>query len=145
RDRTHRYSPAIVAAPNGWLEQDRHHHRTTFAMTHGLHHYGLGRGLSGKKVARARRWPSRAVDPEDGELIRELILDPSGDYQPHARSLPATCTQAREPLGSASMAAVRAPARSDTFPGEGADGGSGSRRTRALRRPQLARDDARVA
>src|SRR5437764_5071242 len=49
------------------------------------------------------------------------------------------------PWASASMAAVRAPARSDTFPGDGAEGGSGSRRTRALRRPQLARDDARAA
>jgi len=48
-----------------------------------LHHIGLGRAHKGKpvKLLVADR-DIRILDPETGELIRRLTLDPSRDYQP---------------------------------------------------------------
>lgn len=48
-----------------------------------LHHIGLGRAHKGKpvKLLIADR-DIRILDPETGELIRRLTLDPSRDYQP---------------------------------------------------------------
>lgn len=48
-----------------------------------LHHIGLGRAHKGKpvKLLIADR-DIRILDPETGELIRRLTLDPSWDYQP---------------------------------------------------------------
>jgi hypothetical protein len=51
-----------------------------------LHHVGLGRGLAGTRVLALVDGLRVRVITEDGELIRELILDPSRDYQPHGRS-----------------------------------------------------------
>ena len=48
-----------------------------------LHHIGIGRAHKGKpvKLLIADR-DIRILDPETGELIRRLTLDPSRDYQP---------------------------------------------------------------
>jgi hypothetical protein len=47
-----------------------------------VHHIGLGRRLIGTKViALVDGLPVRVIT-EDGELIRELTLDPTRDYQP---------------------------------------------------------------
>ncbi|HET7485924.1 MAG TPA: integrase core domain-containing protein, partial [Solirubrobacterales bacterium] len=48
-----------------------------------LHHIGIGRAHKGKpvKLLIADR-DVRILDPETGELIRRLTLDPSRDYQP---------------------------------------------------------------
>jgi hypothetical protein len=51
-----------------------------------LHHVGLGRRLAGTRVLALVDGLRVRVITEDGELIRELILDPSRDYQPHGRS-----------------------------------------------------------
>jgi transposase InsO family protein len=51
-----------------------------------LHHVGLGRRLSGTRVLALVDGLRVRVITEDGELIRELILDPSRDYQPHGRT-----------------------------------------------------------
>ena len=51
-----------------------------------LHHIGLGRRLSGTRVLALVDGLRARVITEDGELIRELILDPSRDYQPHGRT-----------------------------------------------------------
>ena len=51
-----------------------------------LHHVGLGRRLSGTRVLALVDGLRMRVITEDGELIRELILDPSRDYQPHGRT-----------------------------------------------------------
>ena len=51
-----------------------------------LHHIGLGRRLSGTRVLALVDGLRVRVITEDGELIRELILDPSRDYQPHGRT-----------------------------------------------------------
>lgn len=51
-----------------------------------LHHIGLGRRLVGTRVLVLIDDLRIRVLTEDGELIRELILDPTRDYQPHGRS-----------------------------------------------------------
>jgi transposase InsO family protein len=51
-----------------------------------LHHIGLGRKLIGTRVLLLVDDLHVRVITEDGELLRELILDPSRDYQPHGRS-----------------------------------------------------------
>jgi hypothetical protein len=51
-----------------------------------LHHIGLGRKLQGTRVLVLVDDLHVRVISEDGELIRELTLDPSRDYQPHGRA-----------------------------------------------------------
>ncbi len=56
----------------------RHHSR--------LHHIGLGRQLAGTRVyVLAADLNIRILATETGELLRELTLDPSRDYQPTGR------------------------------------------------------------
>jgi len=51
-----------------------------------LHHIGLGRAHTGRRVKLLIADQSvRVIDP-DGQLIRELTLDPSRDYQPRTRA-----------------------------------------------------------
>jgi transposase InsO family protein len=50
-----------------------------------LHHIGIGRRWAGTKVLiLARDLELRIITQHDGELIRQLPLDPSQDYQPQA-------------------------------------------------------------
>ena len=50
-----------------------------------LHHIGIGRRWAGTKVLiLARDLELRIITQHDGELIRQLTLDPSRDYQPQA-------------------------------------------------------------
>jgi transposase InsO family protein len=51
-----------------------------------LHHIGLGRRLTGTRVLVLVDDLRVRVLTEDGELIRELTLDPTRDYQPHGRT-----------------------------------------------------------
>ena len=51
-----------------------------------LHHIGLGRRLVGTRVLVLVDGLQIRVITEDGELIRELTLDTSRDYQPHGRA-----------------------------------------------------------
>ena len=50
-----------------------------------LHHIGLGRRHSGTRVFVLARDLHIRVLTTDGELLRELKLDPSRDYQAQAR------------------------------------------------------------
>jgi hypothetical protein len=51
-----------------------------------LHHIGLGRRLAGTPVTvLVADLQIRVVHPHNGELIRELTLDPNRDYQPNGR------------------------------------------------------------
>jgi hypothetical protein len=50
------------------------------------HHVGLGRRFSGTRVITLIDGLHVRVITEDGELIRELILDSSRDYQPNGRT-----------------------------------------------------------
>ena len=48
-----------------------------------LHHIGIGRRWAGTRVlVLARDLDLRIITEHDGELIRELVLDPTRDYQP---------------------------------------------------------------
>jgi transposase InsO family protein len=58
--------------------------RITLRHDSRLHHIGLGRRFSGLRVIALVDGLRVRVISADGELIRELILDPSRDYQPHA-------------------------------------------------------------
>jgi len=51
-----------------------------------LHHIGLGRSLTGTRVLALVADLDVRVLTEDGELLRELTLDPSRDYQPLGRT-----------------------------------------------------------
>jgi transposase InsO family protein len=50
-----------------------------------LHHIGLGRRLAGTRGMALVDGLRVRVIAEEGELIRELVLDPDRDYQPHGR------------------------------------------------------------
>lgn len=60
--------------------------RITLRHDSRLHHIGLGRRFTGLRVIALVDGLRVRVITEDGELIRELILDPSRDYQPHGRT-----------------------------------------------------------
>lgn len=47
-----------------------------------LHHIGMGRALNGTRVILLVAGRQIRVLDEQGELLRELVLDPSRDYQP---------------------------------------------------------------
>ncbi|HET6911068.1 MAG TPA: integrase core domain-containing protein [Mycobacteriales bacterium] len=49
-----------------------------------LHHIGVGRRHAGKHVRLLVKELHVRVITEDGELLRELVLDPRRDYQPQA-------------------------------------------------------------
>jgi hypothetical protein len=46
-----------------------------------LHHIGLGRRWAGTRIVLLVHELSVRVITEDGELVRELTLDPTRDYQ----------------------------------------------------------------
>jgi hypothetical protein len=49
-----------------------------------LHHIGLGRPHKGRTIKLLIADQNiRIIDPHNGQLIRELTLDPTRDYQPH--------------------------------------------------------------
>lgn len=50
-----------------------------------LHHIGMGRRLSGTRVVLLVVGRRIRVVNEQGELLRDLVLDPSRDYQPQKR------------------------------------------------------------
>jgi transposase InsO family protein len=51
-----------------------------------LHHIGLGRRLVGTRVLALVDGLHVRVLTEEGELLRDLVLDPTRDYQSHGRS-----------------------------------------------------------
>ncbi len=50
-----------------------------------LHHIGIGNDWAGVRVLMLIRELNIRIITEDGELIRELVLDPTRDYQPTGR------------------------------------------------------------
>jgi len=80
------------AAPSGPLLGDLRHYRIrhdridssgviTLRYNSRLHHIGLGRRHAGTRVVVLVADLSVRVLTEDGELLRDLVLDPSRDYQ----------------------------------------------------------------
>jgi transposase InsO family protein len=57
--------------------------RITLRHDSKLHHIGIGRRLAGTRVIALVDGLHVRVLTEDGELLRDLMLDPSRDYQPH--------------------------------------------------------------
>ena len=48
-----------------------------------LHHIGIGRAHKGRTIKLLIADQNiRIIDPKTGELIRQLTLDPTRDYQP---------------------------------------------------------------
>jgi transposase InsO family protein len=98
----HRRTPAEAfaarpkAAPSGigihdghWrIRHDRVHAGGVITLRHNskLHHIGLGRRHAGARVLVLVHDLHIRVLDETGELIRELTLDPTRNYQPQARS-----------------------------------------------------------
>jgi transposase InsO family protein len=77
-----------VAGPLG-LEHWRIRHdvvgeagKVTLRHASRLHHVGVGRAYAGVRVMMLVRDLSVRIVSEDGELLRELTLDPTRDYQP---------------------------------------------------------------
>jgi transposase InsO family protein len=56
--------------------------KVTLRVGSRLHHVGLGRAFAGMKVIMLVRDLEVRVITEDGELLRELVIDPTRDYQP---------------------------------------------------------------
>ena len=92
RSRPAQGDPALAevrgaSALPGAAGQGRHHRgRSRCATTRGCTTSGSA-GLTGTRVLVLVDGLHVRVITEDGELLRELILDPSRDYQPHGRSL----------------------------------------------------------
>ncbi|MCA1675581.1 MAG: integrase core domain-containing protein [Actinobacteria bacterium] len=62
------------------------HGTVTIRYQSKLHHIGMGRALNGRRVILLVAGRQIRVLDEQGELLRELVLDPARDYQP--RGLP---------------------------------------------------------
>ncbi|SEO80102.1 hypothetical protein SAMN05660991_01851, partial [Trujillonella endophytica] len=58
----------------------------TLRLAGRLHHIGIGRTHAGTHVLLlVQDLDIRVIDAATGELLRELVLDPSRDYQPTGR------------------------------------------------------------
>jgi hypothetical protein len=58
----------------------------TLRLAGRLHHIGIGRTHAGTHVLLlVQDLHIRVIDAATGELLRELILDPTRDYQPTGR------------------------------------------------------------
>jgi hypothetical protein len=98
------YAARPKAVPTGPQIQPHYRVRTdtiddggTITIRHDsrLHHIGLGRGLAGTKVTVLVHDLHIRVLTRHGELLRELTLDPTRDYQPRAAKKSPQPTQKR--------------------------------------------------
>jgi transposase InsO family protein len=76
--------PGVVMPAHYRIRRDRIDSVGRITLRHNsrLHHIGLGRRLSGVRVLVLVADLEVRVITEDGELLRELTLDPTRDYQP---------------------------------------------------------------
>jgi hypothetical protein len=73
--------------PHCRVRHDRIDRSGTVTLRHNsrLHHIGLGRRLAGTRVTLlVDDLHIRVIDRDTGQLLRELTLDPSRDFQPRA-------------------------------------------------------------
>ncbi len=61
------------------------HGTVTIRYKSKLHHIGMGRALNGRRVILLVAGRQIRVLDEQGEPLRELVLDPDRDYQPRGR------------------------------------------------------------
>jgi transposase InsO family protein len=80
--------PGLAVPPHYRVRRDKIDISGVITLRHNsrLRHIGLGRKLSGTRVLVLVAGLRVRVLTEDGELIRELTLDPNRDYQPHGRA-----------------------------------------------------------
>jgi hypothetical protein len=80
--------PRLVVPPHYRVRRDKFDITGVITLRHNsrLHHLGLGRKLIGTRVLALVDGLHVRVLTEDGELLRDLTLDPTRDYQPHGRS-----------------------------------------------------------
>lgn len=76
--------PRVAIAPHYRVRKDKVDTTGVITLRHNsrLHHIGLGRRLTGTRVLVLVADLHVRVLTEEGELLRELTLDPSRDYQP---------------------------------------------------------------
>ena len=79
--------PGVEVPPHYRVRRDKVDITGVITLRHNskLHHVGLGRKLMGTRVLVLVDGLRVRVITEDGELVRELVLDPTRDYQPHGR------------------------------------------------------------
>jgi transposase InsO family protein len=80
--------PRLAVPPHYRVRRDKVDITGVITLRHNsrLHHIGLGRGLIGTRVLALVDGLHVRVLTEEGELLRDLVLDPTRDYQPHGRS-----------------------------------------------------------
>jgi transposase InsO family protein len=80
--------PKLEIAPHYRVRHDKIDITGVITLRHNsrLHHIGLGRKLAGTRVVVLVDDLRIRVLTEEGELVRQLRLDTSRDYQPHGRS-----------------------------------------------------------
>ena len=80
--------PRLAVPPHYRVRRDKVDITGVITLRHNsrLHHIGLGRGLIGTRVLALVDGLHVRVLTEEGEVLRDLILDPTRDYQPHGRS-----------------------------------------------------------
>jgi transposase InsO family protein len=87
------YSARVKARPQSEGAQTTHfrvrqdtvdqHGKVTLRYESRLHHIGIGRAHKNRPIKLLIADQNiRVIDPQNGELLRELTLDPSRDYQP---------------------------------------------------------------
>ena len=79
-------------APHTRVRHDKIDKTGVFTLRHGtkLHHVGVGRAHTGRRVIVLVADLDIRVLSEEGELLRHLTLDPDKDYQPLAPKALAT-------------------------------------------------------
>lgn len=98
RDKARPAGPKIERGKGVRVRQDRIDKGGHLTLRHagGLHHIGVGRDHKGKRVIMLIAGFQVRIITRDGELLRELTLDPSKDY--HGTGLPPGPPKGR-PLG----------------------------------------------
>jgi transposase InsO family protein len=84
RDKARPTGPKIVVGAGVRVRRDRIDKGGKLTLRHRtrLHHIGVGHAHKGKRVVMLIDGLNVRILAEDGELLRELRLDPSRDYQP---------------------------------------------------------------
>jgi len=86
-DRPRSTAPPARIEPHYRVRKDKVDITGVITLRHNsrLHHIGIGRRHVGTRVLVLVADLDVRVLTEEGELLRELTLDPTRDYQPHGR------------------------------------------------------------
>lgn len=87
RDKARPETPKIHRAKGVRVRQDRIDKTGALTLRHAgrLHHIGMGHDHKGKRIIMLIKGLEIRVITREGQLLRELILDPTRDYQPTGR------------------------------------------------------------